>query len=324
MKQDTLKELVISKDKFDPRYVEEIVHTQYGDRKDKKVLLGSTNNTYVCRGKAISKLCSYLGLKRRQFNKIVKDSGVTEATNTLTQKWKAEGLDNYKLLLHQDTVLRITSIEYIGVPHSVVQSEIETRLKAEGITFEKVIKHNGSIGFYQLKNQRSVVEGIVPTIHYYNKNSGDKSIRFNCGGMVLLCSNGMMSDSGGIKIRLIHRMDLKDLRKKINDIIGSLLEKVEQIPVEFERLKKLKLSKEDALKKVEELKIPKYLQQAVRRHVEENFDGSYWSLFMASTYVGTHLEQVPKGKKKIMKDVSEDHSVQMQNISLLAPLIQVK
>ena len=240
--------------------------------------------------------------------------GKTKAQTDLTKLYNKSEIQNFKILDLNGQTARITTEDYIGIPHTFVQEIIENRLKAEGITYEKSTKFDGVNGVYQftntdasLKTDPKVGDEIAHSISYLNRNSGSQSLKLFGGAVVLVCSNGMVSDRAQSKMRLVHKLELGEIRKKIESKLGEIIEKVNLLPQEFMRLREYKVTREEAEVLVNSLPVAEYLKKAIwtrlfepskkTRNGKMDWDGTMWGIYMASTFIASNVEVVKKSNR---------------------------
>ena len=264
------------------------------------------------------------------------------------QKWlttaykKLEKTKHFKLLLADGRAVRITSEKYIGVPHSFVQEVIENRLKAEGFDFVKTVNRRGTIGEYELITKDSITKqeamkqlaktqaahqisgGIAmsSTVRYVNYNTGDRSLNLFGGGKVLVCANGMISNKVSNKMRMLHKIELKDVRTKLERAITEIIKNIEPIRKELLKLRKVKITKEEAKKFVEILPFPKYMQEAVwtrlfteskeTQNGKMDWDETLWGIYMSATYIASHSDTLKKGRKE--KEINDEYRVKLSAV----------
>ncbi len=253
--------------------------------------------------------------------------GTDKANDWILSKYEKIPTEKFKLLIADGKVERITSEKYIGVPHDFIQEIIEKRLKAEGLVYEKQIEDArfiGSIGRYVIKNVKKGAGEIAKTISYWNQNSGDKSLKFYGGAVVLVCSNGMVREESKSKIRLLHKIALPVLKKKIENALGLIIQQLEPLQKEFTALQKIKVTREEAKIKIESLPVPKYVQKAIwtrlftaskfTKNGEMDFDGTMWGLYMASTYIASHYEKIEKGRRE--RAVTDEQYMKLSSLEL--------
>lgn len=272
--------------------------------------------------------------------------GTGDAQKWLTSAYtKLEKTKHFKLLLADGKPVRITSEKYIGIPHSFVQEVIENRLKAEGFDFVKTINVRGTIGEYELITKDTITKeeamkqlsneqtqtgqhmsdhGIAmsSTVRYVNYNTGDRSLNLFGGGKVLVCANGMISNRVSNKMRMLHKLELKDVRTKLERAITEIIKNIEPIRKELLKLRKVKITKEEAKKFVEVLPFPKYMQEAIwtrlfkeskeTQNGKMDWDETLWGIYMSATYIASHSETLKKGRKE--KEINDEYRVKLSAV----------
>ncbi len=266
--------------------------------------------------------------------------GTNDAQEWLTTAYtKLEKTKHFKLLLADGRAVRITSEKYIGVPHSFVQEVIENRLKAEGFDFEKNINSTGTIGEYtlitkdtitkqeamsQMNKQGLHAQGVEMSsmVKYVNYNTGDRSLNLFGGAKVLVCANGLISTKVDNKMRMLHKILLNDVRVKLERAITQIIQNIEPIRKELLKLRKVKITKEEAKKLVTILPFPKYMQEAIWKRLftestqtsngKMDWDETLWGVYMSATYIASHVENLPKGKKD--KEINDEYRVKLSAV----------
>ena len=339
------REIVVEKSTLKPVFVWNRVVSGYYERQVPAIALtGMAEDQeveFVLQGKPFSRFLQFMEIGKRKFlgmmyqkstittrnGQRVKKSyiGTTEAQKFLDTTYPEAVVQKFKILLVDNKVARITSEDYIGIPHSFVQEVIENRLKEEGIEFDKDIRFGGVNGVYTMKNAVKKGAEIAKSISYMNRNSGDKSFKLFGGAVVLVCSNGMTTNKATSEMRIVHKLEMSALKVRIEKELGAILEKIELLPKEFLKLRKVLVTKEEAKERIESLPLPKYLQDAIwarlftpskqTRNGEMDWDGSMWGLYMASTYIATHVSSVQRSKNTT-KEVDEGIVERLQSLEL--------
>ena len=350
------KEFVIEKGDFKPQFVWQRIRPQsrYGiERQVPSITLtGEMDGEpahLVLQGKPFSRFLQFMGVGKRAFMKQMyryndKTSffGKTYQTKTyigsenaqklLEAKYPEASVEKFKILLVDNKVARITSEDYIGIPHSFVQEVIENRLNAEGIEYHKQSRFGGSNGVYVFKNTMKVDKAnakvgdeIAHSVSYMNRNSGDKSLKLFGGAVVLVCSNGMTSGKAQSTMRIVHKLELGELRKRIEQELGKILEKIPLVSKDFMKLRKYKVTKEEAKILVEALPISKYLREAIWERLftpskktmngEMDWDGTMWGLYMAATYIASNNTEIQKSRRST-KSVDEEIVERLSSVQL--------
>ena len=322
----TYDEPIIKATDFVPSFEVREVRSQFGrSYKVPTIILNAKadgQNSYILQGKPYNRFLHFMSSGKRKFTRTYRKDGIwsfADSNQWLRDAYEKSVTPEFKLLIVDGSsfVARITSAEYIGVPHSFIKEVVENRLTNEGMEFElKSTRFGAQKMMWTIKNTDSYKgTGMIPAIHCVNQNSGDRSLKFFAGGMVLVCSNGMVIEGEGQKIRLVHKLDLAVVRRTIETIIGDLMQKIEILPKEFLKLREIKVTFDEAKQKVGTLPIAKYLQDAVIEQLKVDQDGTMWGVYMACTWVGSHLDQIQKGKRVLQ--LNEVKSTQLQSLQLL-------
>src|SRR3972149_4780965 len=181
----------------------------------------------------------------------------------MTRTYRVAPARKFQILHKDGIVTRFTSNKYMSVDQEFIQQTIENRLTAEGIRFEKEIKFEGVNGIYKLLNAVTDGSEIAKTVSYINKNDGDKSLRFYGGAVVLVCSNGMISNNSTSEIKLRHMKTNTEIAREINKHIGAILENLDVLPEKVFKLREIEVTKNQAKKRINALPIPQYMQKAI-------------------------------------------------------------
>ena len=91
-------------------------------------LLSNDKQVIKLQGKPFAKFMTYMGLGKRRFMRLIKDKGLDHAKQWVIDQYPKITTEEFKILFVGDRVARITSGEYIGIPHSVVQQVIEKKI----------------------------------------------------------------------------------------------------------------------------------------------------------------------------------------------------
>jgi hypothetical protein len=286
---------------------------------------------YVLEDRPFSKFLTFLKIKKSRLMANVKASqragdGISRWNKYIQNKYPKCTTKKFQLLHTNGKVERFTSNKYVAVPYDFIQKTIEDRLNAEGISFEKEIKFGGVNGIYKLTNTTSPVEGIAKTISYMNKNDGDRSFKFFGGAVVLVCSNGMVSNNATSEIKLRHLKTEKEVARAINKHIGTILEKLDVLPQKVFALRDIKITRKQAKKHIEALPIPQYMQKAIWKRLftksakslngQRDWDETMYGIYMASTYVASNMKKIRKSKNRVA-EIEPQHVEQLQNFETI-------
>ena len=350
-------EFVVEKKDFKPVFAWNRVKSQnvYGaDRQIPSITLrgkiDGKDSEIVLQGKPFSRFLQFMEIGKRRFmNMMYKKNAYTSrsgkqyikkqyigfetAQQSIDTQYPKVSVQKFKFLSVDGNIARITSDEYIGIPHTFVQEVIEKRLTTEGVEFTKESRFGGVNGIYTFTNTGAgglnKVGDIAHQVSYMNRNSGDRSLKLFGGAVVLVCSNGMTSGKATSEMRIVHKLELKDLRKRIEQQLGTILEKVKILPKQFLKLRKYEVTKEEAKKLVDSLPIPKYLQEAIwsrlftpsklTRNGEMDWDGTMWGLYMASTFIASHYKDIQK-TRNTTKAVDETVVERLSSLELFTEI----
>ena len=310
-------------------YVEYRTNDGYEKRQVSTVELRGKSETIVLEGKPLSRFLSIIEFGKRAFTKQLSASR-DETQKLLEKKYKASSMIKFQLQEENKQVIRITSERYVGVDNSLVEDIITKRLEQEGI--EYIIKENKKFGNnykqIELQNMKFAHDtGMTSTITYFNLNTGLNAIHIVGGALVQVCSNGLIAG----KVlkdtqRLVHKQDMKEYERKINNRIGQILEVLETITQEVVALRKIKVNVDQAKSIISFLKIPQYIQASIQSRLfteslktyngKMDFDGTLYGVYMAMTYVGTHMQDIQMSKNRITS-VNLTQTMKMQALETL-------
>lgn len=307
----------------------------YGKMKSFPQIILSPKNPedpkFILEERPFSKFLTFLKIKKSRFMSNVNASvragdGISRWNKYVQNKYPKCPTKTFQLLHTNGKVERFTSNKYIAVPYNFIQKTIEDRLSAEGITFEKELKFGGVNGIYKLTNTVDEVTGIAKTISYMNKNDGDRSFKFFGGAVVLVCSNGMISNNATSEIKLRHLKTEKEIARAINKHIGNILEKLDVLPQKVFALRNIKITRKQAKKHIDALPIPQYMRKAIWKRLftksaktlngHRDWDETMYGIYMASTYIGSNMEKIRKSKNRVAQ-IEPQHVEQLQNFETI-------
>jgi len=286
---------------------------------------------FILEERPFSKFLTFLKIKKSRFMSNVRSStragdGISRWNKYVQNKYPKCPTKTFQLLHTNGKVERFTSNKYIAVPYDFIQKTIEDRLNAEDISFEKEIKFDGVNGIYKLTNTVDEVTGIAKTISYMNKNDGDRSFKFFGGAVVIVCSNGMISNNATSEIKLRHLKTEKEVARAINKHIGNILEKLDVLPRKVFALRNIKITRKQAKKHIDALPIPQYMQKAIWKRLftksaktlngHRDWDETMYGIYMASTFVGSNMEEIRKSKNRVAQ-IEPQHVEQLQNFETI-------
>jgi len=351
MSQTVYQEIVIDVKDFKPAFnYEQVTRTFSGRAYHYSVptitLKADNGQTYKLQGKPFARFFGFSKYNvkdqrfgKRKFLEEYRKNGKESVQILLENIWKKIETEKFKLLLVGGNVGRITSDSYIGIPHSFIQQTIENRLRQEGFGFSKEINPRGTIGKYYLdieggmsksdaianaRQTGKVGQMISGMIKYFNINSGDKALGLFGGGVVLACTNGMISEHSSANVKMPHKLDLNVVKRRIEEALGLVIQQLEPAKKEFINLRSIQVTREQAKKKIESLPIPKYLKEAIWARLfqkseqttngQMDFDGTMWGLFMSSTWIASHMDKVRKGNQE--RELDELKIKQLSSLEL--------
>lgn len=324
---------VIKKKDYMPS-LEMVKVNHYGKIIDVPQIVLSPKNAgtkYVLQGRPFSKFLTFIKVRKSKLVPQIratlrKGEGIETHNKYIQNKYPKSPTKKFQILHTNGIVTRFTSNKYMSVDQEFIQKTIEDRLTAEGIRFEKEIKFDGINGIYKLLN--AVTEGseIAKTVSYINKNNGDKSLRFYGGAVVIVCSNGMISNNSTSEIKLKHMKTNTEIAREINKHIGAILENLDVLPEKVFKLREIEVTKTQARKRINALPIPQYMQKAIWKRLftksdktmngKMDWDGTLYGIYMASTYIGSNVETIKKSKNR-KEEINESHAEILQNFELI-------
>src|SRR3990172_903172 len=319
---------VIRKKDYMPS-LEMVKVNHYGKIIDVPQIVLSPKNSgtkYVLQGRPFSKFLTFIKVRK---SKLVPQIRATlrkgEGIET-HNKYPKSPTKKFQILHKGGIVTRFTSNKYMSVDQEFIQKTIEDRLTAEGIRFEKTVKFEGVNDIYKLLNAVTKGSEIAKTVSYINKNNGDKSLRFYCGAVVIICGNGMISNNSTSEIKLRHMKTNTEIAREINKHIGAILESLDVLPEKVFKLREIEVTKKQAKKRINALPIPQYMQKAIWKRLftksdktlngKMDWDGTLYGIYMASTYVGSNMETIKKSKNR-KEEINESHAEILQNFELI-------
>lgn len=309
---------VISKRDYLP-ILKMVRKNHYGKMKEFPQIVLSPKNPdkqkYILDGRPFSKFLTLIKVKKSKVmagvhKNMRQDGGYSRWNKYIQSKYPKSPTKKFQILHTDGAVERITSNKYVAVPYDFIQKTIEDRLDAEDIKYEKEIKFGGVNGIYKLLNAKAEGSEIAKTISYINKNDGDRSFKFFGGAVVLICSNGMISNNATSELKLRHMKTESEIARAINKQIGLILEKLDVLPKKVFALRGIKITKKEAKKHINALPIPKYMQKTIWKRLftkslktlngRMDWDGTMYGIYMASTYVGSNMEKIRKSKNRVV------------------------
>lgn len=142
------------------------------------------------------------------------------------QKIKTDLLISYDDYKHN--IIRITSDEFVAIPHKKIIELIEQTLPA--YTNKQINFNHGMYAEWVIKNLPKEYAEVGDIVNFkiwtYNYNIGDKSLRIGGGFNVLACKNGALGWKGAEKIRIIHRGDYDELLGKIQEATDKIINRL--------------------------------------------------------------------------------------------------
>ena len=346
-----IKEEVIETEAITPKFVFAWVDTQYGREYlpavEMMVNREDEGGKITLTGKPLLAFYRLIGLKKTdimacayqymdhttRYGNVVKKrlhTTAPKADELVQEAW--HGADNsvkaWKFLFVDGQVERLTSHYYEGIPHGLIQKTIRDRLAAEGIDYDEKIRRNGTEGVYTFATgaTREVGNTISNAVVYSNQNDGLHSMNIYGGGEVLVCSNGMISMRTKTDMRMPHMHDEKEVVRRIEIELGRILEGIDILPRQFLALKKYTVSEEKAKIMIGELPVPMYIQLEIAKKLfgyetyahNKDWDGTMWGLYMASTWVATHMEKIKD--RNMVREIRPEATLSLKAIETFSEM----
>lgn len=263
--------------------------------------------SYKLTGKPLRKFLQYQGHTLKSVVGPCREAkSALPGMKVLEAAYAASPTQGYKLLMAGKDVVRFTTDEFVAIPDSMVKRVIDNRLKAEGVAVRRY-SHRFGVHIYDLAAVGAMdpkVGDICYQIRARNANTGNHAFKMSGGACVLACTNGMVSPRNMTSVRIPHLFDAKAIKRAIEEQLGRIMEKLPEMPAEFMALKRMKVTKEEARRRVWLMPMYRYEKRAIwdrlffteRTTGKRDWDGTMWGVYMAATYVASHSAEVPKGR----------------------------
>lgn len=274
-----------------------------------------TKKSYLMEGAPFRRYATYIGTTSKYLKNLAKVHKVGERGREYSEYGSVKPVNDYletawenvkfnRFLALTDgghNILRLTSEDFISLPNNLVYAAVENRMRDEGIEIlKKEVNYNHTE--YRFDGQ---IEGsdIDPAMYIFNRNDGMSSIKMFTGGIVGVCSNGMIFGDSIQTQKLKHVRKQKMVARLIDQTITRLLSTFNEGMSQVEALKNMRVTKKEAEHIVLDL-LPVY--PFVREEVwnrlnskskqtqngKTDWDGTMHGIFMASTYVSAHSKDI--------------------------------
>ena len=296
-----VQEIIIS-----PREIKSVNFFYYRTREMQLVreIILETSKGQVIKvsGKIINQLFRYLDVK---YNSLIKIRDWEERNRILFQSLQA-CQTNLKFSLVQLPsgklkAIRITSDQFIGLPHTFVLRVVDDVLKSIGIQFKRSVSYwKGMYAQYIITSPhlQNLDLGVAYRIVVYNRNDGNHGLRFYGGLFVLACENGLIRKQTLYKLVVRHVYEPQEVTQKIRDALEHIIsdasnrfqEAIEKIKESMEK----PLRPEVVRKFIDRLSIPEYIKRylwATYQHTYSELPHTVWRLSQALSDVGQHLRK---------------------------------
>jgi len=185
-------------------------------------------------------------------------------------------------------VLRISSTEYIPIPHSVVISAIEEALGNAKICFTKTIQKER--GMFITYDTELAGKEYKYRIWAYNYNDGSHGLRLGTGAFILVCSNGLIRYVGDERMRIIHKTEIEQVKAKIVDFIDTALHKHLDLDSMIEKAKQMRINRDRVVELIEKQRFNQTITQYLKDQISKA--ENLWDISQAFTFVGTHASDI--------------------------------
>ena len=302
--EGNIERIIECKDYTPELRLEQYQRTVRGDIVDRNRLvidLKNDDEIVAITGQPLARLLVYMNnLGYRNLARICKGKGLEMAREAVNDAWGSMGVKALKLEETNGAVSRVTTDVYESVATGGISGVVENRLKAEGIDFDKVLKYGGRKTTYLFKNTLGgdLKDEVRCAIVFHNVNSGLNAMKFFGGAEVTVCSNGCIFGAMQASIRLVHVENMKEVERKVEDVISHIVENINVIPKQLMKMRGMKIDKEEAKQLISMIPVPKYLRQAIwdrlfekstkTRNGKMDWDSTLYGVYMAATYVSTH------------------------------------
>ncbi|MCD6406691.1 DUF932 domain-containing protein [Candidatus Aerophobetes bacterium] len=262
--------------------------------------------------KSLTQLLHLVGVKRRDFEKH-KDILKEHLKDIVSKTPLFVGYARHQADSNVLFAFRVTSEEYVPVPHRILFDFVRGVIKDSGFSIkeERWIKYQKRTGKFFVLHEvplRYAREGdyLRTGILVTNANTGKDSIRCFFYGEILKCRNGVVKKEFTKKIAIIHRGTVETVLQKvaeaIKEILGHVFAVTPKLAREIEKLQEEKLSPEiirNWLKAVKET-LPKKYQFWLEKELKKNrkvFGDTKLALFQTVTAIATKSKNVNVSRK---------------------------
>ena len=278
--------------------------------------------SYRLTGAELRKYLGYLKLSKKEIMRKCMTTAKTAAGTTTSQLVAYPANDmirkaaknpmfrSFKISHSNGYVRRITSGYYSSVPTESILETVRNRISGEGYT----IKSEDTVGpmiSFRLGEALSESD-IDPAIHVIHRNDGHTALKMFTGGVVGICTNGMVFGEQTSKGRLNHMWTEAEVSRYIEGQLTTLVQNMADIPTRLAPLKEEEITLKVAKKRIAMLPLAPFVIKAVNDRLttestetangKMDFDGTMYGVYMAGTYVASHnqlYQTVRFGKRPI-------------------------
>lgn len=245
--------------------------------------------TYHLRGKSIQQFFKYLPLSYSDTIHIKdykeRNQKIMEAINNTDKNL------SFSVVMDKNDVIRVTSTDYIPIPHNIVLSAIEEGLGNSNILFDREISYDK--GMYAVWTTNLTTNNFKFRIWAYNYNDGQHGLQIGTGALILVCSNGLMRYKGYEKLRIVHRKEIEKVKQKIMEFVDRSISEYMDLDDLIERSKGIEINKEKAKELLRRLNIPKWVRDMLLYNkIWRNAKVTLWQLSQLITEIATHEENL--------------------------------
>jgi len=234
-------------------------------------------------GKIAQQIFRYLPVGFRDLKELPRENRDMVLLQTL------QGLENTLKLSVVDKgkdyfVIRVATEDFVPIPHKVVLQAIEEALGNAKIAFDRTVNYGR--GMYVTYDTNLQTTDYRYRIWAWNYNDAAHGLKLGSGAFVLVCSNGLMRYKGQESIRIIHKTDLEQVKKRIVDFVDTALHKHLDLDALIQRAKQIRISRNRAVEIIEKQRFSKELTERLKENLLSV--NTLWDFSQMLTELGTH------------------------------------
>lgn len=280
--------------------IQDVFVKQLAGRKYPSIHIVTNAGVFIIKRRGLTKLMNALGYKRKD----ILDPEIAGKLKELLREKDNLLLSVVKLDKDKFYVYRITTTEYVAVPHRILFDFASGILRDLGVNAKPEFRRMGRamvmlVPLYQVPlNYRRVGDAVTIYFSVSNANTGDHSIRVYGYAEILKCKNGLTLKDYTAKIAVHHTTDIQSILSRvavaIREVIKKLGAKHREIASMIEGLDKIPLDKravEVWLQLVKEKTPRKYhdwIEKQLRKNIAE-FGYTAQALFQTATYMSSRI-----------------------------------